>query len=69
MQEAREAERKKKEKAEREKERRTSHYYSKVRSVPTKAVRKVEEQTVVEEIDTKEPPKTIFGKFLRWLTT
>jgi hypothetical protein len=69
LQESREAERKKQEHAERMKEKRTNHYYNKVKSVPTKAVRKVEEQTVVEELDTKEPPKTIIGKFLRWLRT
>lgn len=67
--EAREAEEKKREQAERLKEKRTNHYYNKVKSVPTKAVRKVEEQTVVEELETKEPPKTIIGKFLRWLRT
>jgi hypothetical protein len=69
LQEAREAERKKQEQAERIKEKRTNHYYNKVKSVPTKAVRKVEEQTVIEELETKEPPKTIIGKFFRWLTT
>lgn len=67
QQEQREAEQKKKEKAERLKEKRTNHYYSKVKSVPTKAVRRVEEQVVVEDIDVKEPAKGIFGKFLRWL--
>jgi hypothetical protein len=69
QQEQREAERKKQERAERMKEKRTNHYYNKVKSVPTKAVRKVEEPTVVEELETKEPPKTIIGKFFRWLTT
>jgi hypothetical protein len=64
---AQEAESKRREQAEREKEKRANHYYSKVKSVPTKAARKVEEQTVVEELDMKEPPKNIFGKFLRWL--
>ncbi len=68
-QEAREAERKKKENAERLKEKRTNHYYSKVKSVPTKAVRRIEEQTVVEDIEIKEPPKGLIGKFLRWLRT
>jgi hypothetical protein len=67
--EAQEAERKKHEKAENRKEKRTNHYYSKVKSVPTKAARRIEEQTVVEELDMKEPPKTIVGKFLRWLRT
>lgn len=69
QQEAREAERKKQEQAERQKEKRTNHYYSKVKSVPTKSARRFEEQTVVEDVETKEPPKGIFGKFLRWLRT
>lgn len=67
QQEQREKEKRKKEQAERQKEKRTNHYYSKVKSVPTKAVRRFEEQTVVEEIETKEPPRGLFGKFLRWL--
>lgn len=67
QQEARDKERKKKEQAEKQKEKRTSHYYSKVKSVPTKAVRRFEEQTVVEDVEVKEPPKGIFGRFLRWL--
>jgi hypothetical protein len=62
-----EAEKKKREHAERQKEKRANHYYSKVKSVPTKAARRIEEQTVVEELDMKEPPKTILGKFFRWL--
>jgi hypothetical protein len=69
QQEAREKEKKKREDAERLKEKRTNHYYSKVKSVPTKPVRKVEEQTVVEDLEVKEPPKTLVGKFLRWLTS
>jgi hypothetical protein len=69
QQEQREAERKKKEQAEALKEKRTNHYYSKVKSVPTKPVRRVEEQTVVEDIETKTPPKGILGKFFRWLRT
>jgi hypothetical protein len=67
QQEARDAERRKQESAERQKEKRTNHYYSKVKSVPTKAVRRFEEQMVVEDVEIKEPPKGIFGKFLRWL--
>jgi len=69
QQEQREAERKKKEQAEALKEKRTNHYYSKVKSVPTKAVRRIEEQTVVEDLEVKEAPKGLFGKFLRWLRT
>lgn len=69
LQEAREAEKKRKEEAERLKEKRTNHYYNKVKSVPTKAVRRVQEEVVVEDIEAKEPPKGIFGRFLKWLKT
>lgn len=69
QQEAREAEKKKQEAAELQKERRTNHYYNKVKSVPTKAVRRVQEEVVVEDIETKEAPKGLFGRFLRWLKT
>jgi hypothetical protein len=69
QQEARDAEKRKKEQAEKQKEKRTNHYYNKVKSVPTKAVRRFEEQTVVEEIETREPPKGLIGRFLRWLRT
>jgi hypothetical protein len=68
QQEAREKEKKKQEQADRLKEQRTNNYYKKVKSVPTKAVRRVEE-TVVEDIEIKEAPKGILGKFLRWLRT
>lgn len=69
QQEARDAEKRKKEQAEKQKEKRTNHYYNKVKSVPTKAVRRFEEQTVVEEVETTEPPKGLIGRFLRWLRT
>jgi nucleoid-associated protein YgaU len=65
--EDREKERRKKEQAEKQKEKRTNHYYNKVKSVPTKAVRRFEEETVVENLEAGEPPKGLFGKFLRWL--
>lgn len=68
-QEQREAKRKRQEEAEKEKERRTLHYQKKVKSVPTKPVRKTEETVVEELLDTAPPPKTIIGKFLRWLRT
>ena len=62
---------KRKEKVEREKEKRKQNYYKKVKmSPPTKAVKMVEEETMqmsAEEL--AEPPKTWFGRFLRWLTT
>jgi len=69
QQEQRETEKRKKEHAEKQKEKRTNHYYSKVKSVPTKAVRRFEEQTVVEDVETKEQPRGFFGRFLRWLRT
>ncbi len=67
--EAEEAERKKQEEIERQKEQRANHYYKKVKSVPTKSVRRVEEPLVVEDLTTKEPPKTVLGKVWRWLTS
>ncbi|MEI9920643.1 MAG: translation initiation factor IF-2 N-terminal domain-containing protein [Bacteroidota bacterium] len=67
QQEAREEEKRRQESAAKQKEKRTNHYYNKVKSVPTKAVRRFEEQTVVEDVEVKEPPKGIFGKFLKWL--
>jgi hypothetical protein len=67
MQETRQAEKKRKENEERAKEKRANHYYSKVKSVPTKAVRRFEEQTVVEDVEVREPSKGLIGKFLRWL--
>ncbi len=67
--EAEEAERRRQEQAEKQKEKKANHYYSKVKSVPTKAVRRIEEQTVVEDIEVKEPPKSIVGKFIKWLTS
>jgi len=69
--EAQEEQMKRKEKVEREKEKRKQNYYKKVKmSPPTKAVKMVEEETMqmsAEEL--AEPPKTWFGRFLRWLTT
>ena len=67
QQESHDRERKQKEQAARQKEKRTNHYYNKVKSVPTKAVRRFEEQTIVEEIEATAPPKGLFGRFLRWL--
>ncbi len=67
--EAEEASRKREEELERQKEQRANHYYKKVKSVPTKSVRRVEEPLVVEDLNAKEPPKTVFGKVWRWLTS
>jgi hypothetical protein len=69
QQEARAKEKKKQEEADRLKEQRTNNYYKKVKSVPTKSARRIEEQTVVEDIEVKEAPKGLIGKFLRWLRT
>jgi hypothetical protein len=66
---AEEAERKRQEQLERQKEKKANHYYSKVKSVPTKAVRRLEEQVVVEDIEVKQEPKSVIGKFFRWLTS
>lgn len=66
--EAREAEEKRKEALEREKERKRMHYLSKVKiEQPTKAVR-VYDEPVEKEIKTvTAPPKTLWGKFIKWL--
>lgn len=56
---------------EREKEKRKQNYFKKVKmSPPTKAVKLVEEQTMqmsAEEL--AEPPKTLLGRLIKWLTT
>ncbi len=69
--EEREAEERKRSQVEREKEKRALHYRKKVKEAPpTKRVRLVEEP--VEELPASalvEPPKTWWGKFLRWLNT
>jgi hypothetical protein len=67
QQEQRERERKKQEEADKLKEKRTNHYYNKVKSVPTKAARRIEEQTVVEDIEIEGAPKGLVGRFFRWL--
>lgn len=65
-----EAEKKRQQAAEDAKAKRTQNYLKRVKSVPTKAVRRLEEEVVVEsEVDTAPPPKTVWGKFVRWLTT
>jgi hypothetical protein len=69
QQEQRDAEHKRREQAEALKEKRTNHYYNKVKSVPTKAVRRIEEQTVVEDIEARAPSKGLFRRFIKWLRT
>ncbi len=69
--EAREAEEKRKASTEVEKEKRALHYRKKIKPAPpTKRVRLIDEP--MEEFSAaqlEEPPKTWFGKFLRWLNT
>lgn len=69
--EALETQKKKEEEAKLQKERRTQNYLKKVKTAaPTKAAKLVKEE--VEEMspaELKEPPKTLWGKFVRWLTT
>ena len=69
--EAREAQKKREEQAEREKEKRTQNYLKKVKmSPPTKAVRMVEEPLMeMSAQELEEGPKTVWGKFVKWLTT
>jgi hypothetical protein len=65
-----EAKRKREEQAEEAKAKRTQNYLKRVKSVPTKAVRRVEEEVVVEaDVDAAPRPKTAWGKFVKWLTT
>ncbi len=69
--EAQAAEEKRKADAVREKEKRTEYYLNRVKaSAPTKPARiyseSVEQYTATTK---KEEPKTLLGKFLRWLTT
>lgn len=68
--EARELEEKKRAALAHQKERRRDNYFNKVKvGQPTKAVRLYEEQ--VEEISVKQEaqPKTLWGKFIKWLNT
>lgn len=66
-QEALEAERKRKERAELEKEKRTQNYLKRVKSAPTKAVKRVDEEQVTEEMEEEvKAPTTWIGNFFRW---
>ncbi len=64
-----EAEKRKREQQKQEKEKRTQHYLSKVKVVaPIKSIKLVKEE--VEEFTPSAPvPKTIWGKFMKWLNT
>lgn len=66
--EAREAEEKRKEALEREKERKRMHYLSKVKVEPPAKVVRVYDEPVEKETKTvAAPPKTLWGKFIKWL--
>ena len=69
--EASEEKKKRAEQAEREKDRKTRNYYKKVKlSPPTKAVRLVDEPVMqMSAHELEEPPRTWFGRFIKWLTT
>lgn len=64
--EAQEMERKREEELQRQKEKRTEHYLKKVKSVPTKAARLIDEETVEMHVDNTRIPKTWLGKFWKW---
>jgi hypothetical protein len=68
--EEREAERKRKEKLQREKEKKTYNYLSRVKTqAPTKKSQYVKEQIEETASITEKVPKSLWGKFLRWLRT
>jgi hypothetical protein len=63
-----EAEEKRKADAERKKEQRTQNYLKKVKaSAPTKAMKLIDEQVIEMSERIQDPPKTLIGKFFRWL--
>jgi hypothetical protein len=66
--EQREADEKRKEALEREKERKRMHYLSKVKTEQhTKVVRVYDEPAEVKSKTVVAPPKTLWGKFIKWL--
>jgi hypothetical protein len=66
---AQEAEKKQRERQKQEKEKRTLYYLSKVKVVaPIKSIKLVKEE-VEEFIPSAPAPKTIWGKFMKWLNT
>lgn len=67
--EAREREEKRERQIELEKQRRTQNYLKKVKSVPTKPVKRAIEEAAEVVEDTRPAPRTWLGKFARWLTT
>ncbi len=70
-QEALEAKTKREAEAERQKEIRTKNYLKKVKTVqPTKAAKIIKEETEqMSAAELKEPPKTWWGKLVKWFTT
>ncbi len=70
-QEAREARKKREEEHKLRKERRTQNYLKKVKTAqPTKAVRIFKEETQeMSPTELQEPPKSVWGRFVRWLTS
>ena len=69
--EAREARKKREEEDKLRKERRTQNYLKKVKTPqPTKAVRIFKEETQqMSAHELQEPPKSLWGRFVKWLTT
>lgn len=68
--EEREAERKRKEKLQREKEKKTYNYLSRVKTqAPVKKSHYMKEQIEEAPTITQDVPKSLWGKFLRWLRT
>lgn len=66
--EAHEADEKRREALEREKEKRRQHYLGKVKTgQPTKATRLYDEQTEEAPVIKTAPPKSLWGKFMNWL--
>ena len=65
------AQKKREEELELKKERRTQNYLKKVKAhQPTKAAKLIREETEeMSAAELTEPPKTLWGKFLKWLTT
>jgi hypothetical protein len=70
-QEALEAKKKREEEIRLQKEKRTQNYLKKVKTQqPTKAARIIKEDAEeMSAAELVEPPKSLWGKFLRWLTT
>lgn len=69
--ETKEAQKKRQEQLERDKERKTQNYLKRVKvSAPTKSVKLVEEPLMeMTAAELAEPPKTVWGKFIKWLRT